>query len=257
MFGQVTAGLILFVLFASWYLQINPAYLLDLWSSESNTESAKVARHDLNRRKNASVEIAVGKATASLAGQLPSFHAESTHVTLGDIPCELLILDAADVEFNVEDVLKGEKVRILSFSSADLTLQINSNVLKANLIPLFEKKGLRDVHIDFGTGTVKVTARRRVRPFGRMKMSAKGEFYIFGGNGIGLRLREFETGQLNIGVSRLAYSVEQRVPPLDLGGMYAEVVIDKLSINSQRLLVTAHAEKLQGDGAPRDVITVF
>jgi len=254
--GQVTIGLVLLFLFAGWYLQIDPAYFSAL-GSESDTKSASEAHPDKAHRQDTDAELLVGKASATLASQRPSFHVESTNAAIGGMDCELLLLDASDVEFNVQEVIQGEKAKIKSFGSASLTLRIASNELKSHLIPLFEKQGLKDAHIEFGMGTVKVTGKRKVKLIGRVKLSAKGQFYTFGGNGIGLKLKEIESGQFNIGVSRLDYSVEEVLPPLDLGGMFAKVVIDDLNITSNYLQVFAHAEQLPGDKTPKDAISVF
>jgi hypothetical protein len=253
---QATGGLVLFFLFACWYLQLNPVHFWAL-GSESDSKSASGVRSDKMPKEHTAAGLAIGLARESLASQLPSFHVDSTSATLGGMSCELLLLDASEVEFNVQEVLQGEKVKITSFGSVNLTIRIASRELKSHFIPLFEKQGLSDVHIEFGTGTVKVTAKRKLKLIGKVKLSAKGQFYVFGGDGIGLRLTEIEWSQFNIGVSKLGYSVEEVLPPLDLGGMFAAIVIDDLNITSNYLQVVAHAEKLPGDKKPMDAISVF
>lgn len=218
---------------------------------------ASGVRNELDLPDDNDFDMELGKLEETLAGQLPSFHVESTDATIGDMPCELLLLDATEVEFNVREILRGEDVKIRSFGSASLTLRIASEALKARLIPLLEKKGLKEVQIEFGTGTAKVTAKRKVKLIGSVKLSAKGEFYTIGESGIGLKLKEVETGQLNIGVSKLDFAVDDVLPPLDLGGMYAKIVIDELNITSGYLQVTAHAVGLSGGQIPKDAIEVL
>jgi len=254
--SQIAAGLVLLLLFAWWYLQIDPAYFFAL-GLDSDNRLASGVRLDMTPKEDTDADWAIGKAAETLAGQLPSFHVESTNATLGGMTCQLLLFDATEVQFNVQEVLKGKKAKIMSFGSANLTLRIASNELKSHFIPLFEKQGLNDVHIEFGTGTVKVTAKRKVKLIGKVKLSAKGQFYTVGENGIGLKLKEIESGQFNIGVSKLAYSVEEKLPPLDLGGMFAGIVIDDLTITSSYLQASAHAKKLPADKAPKDAINVF
>jgi hypothetical protein len=193
----------------------------------------------------------------SLAGQKPDFHVESSDAVIGELPIERLVFDATDVGLNVRGLFQGEQAEINSFGSARLRLRISTAALRARLVPFFEQEGLKDVQIDFGTNTVKVTAKRKVKLVGSIKLSAKARFEVTGENVIRLKVTEVETGQLNLGVSRLGLDFTETVPPLDLGGMYARVVIDELELTGGYLEVAAHAVEWPGSTPPRDALEVL
>ncbi|MCB1220788.1 MAG: LmeA family phospholipid-binding protein [Planctomycetales bacterium] len=193
----------------------------------------------------------------SLAVQKPSFHVESTDIEFGDMPVEQLVLDATEVELNVRELLAGEKARISSFGSAKVSLRISGDALRAQLLPMLEAKGLREPRIDFGTNTVKITGRKKVKLLGSFKLSASARFQVENGNAIGLKITELESGQLNLGVSSLKLDFREEVPPLNLGASYAKVVIDRLEFRGGYLHVEAHALQLPAGAIPRGALDVL
>ena len=226
-------------------------------SAPVGNKLANSVNHDNDIPADAGTGRQLSRLEQSLVGQKPGFHVVSSGTVIGEMPIEQLVFDATDVGFNVRGLLQGEQAEINSFGSARLTLRISTTALRTQLVPFFEQEGLKDVQIEFGTNAVKVTAKRKVKLIGSIKLSAKARFEVVGEDVIRLKVTEVETGQLNLGVSRLGLDYTETVPPLDLGGMYAGVVIDELELTSGYLRVVAHAVEWPGDTPPRDALEVL
>ncbi len=193
----------------------------------------------------------------SLAAQLPSFRIESSNTQIGNLPMEQLVLEAREVELNVRELLRGEKASINSFGSAEVSLSISGDALRQELLPMLEANGLRKARIEFGADSVKITAMKKVKLLGSIKIAAKARFQVLDESAIGLQITELESGPLNLGVSSLKLDFRQELPPLNLGGSFARVVIDGLVFRAGRLHVEAHAVQLPEGAIPRNAIDVL
>lgn len=233
------------------------------WVYQDDPQAVRASELSLSDKSGSSVQgkpedaNQLSRMEQSLVAARPSFHVESQDLNAGKINIARLEFDATDVDFNVKDLLRGEQVRIRSFDTARIELRISAAELKRKIVPLVEKKGLKDVKVTFGENSVKITSKKKIKHIGSIKFSASGNFYVVGGSGIGLKLAELESGLFNVGVSSMDLKFEELLPPLDLGESYARVVIDDLQISSEHLQVSAHAEKIDDDKRPPDAIKVL
>jgi hypothetical protein len=233
------------------------------WVFQDEPQARSVSKHSLSDKSGSSVLLnpedakQLSRMEQSLVDALPSFHVESQDLDAGKLNIARLVFDATDVDFNVRELLQGEQVKIRSFDTARIELRISAAELRSKIIPLVEKKGLKDVQIAFGNNSVKITAKKKIKHIGSIKVSASGSFYVVGGSGIALKVSELESGQFNIGVSSMDLKFEELLPPLDLGESFARIVIDKLQISSEHLQVSAHAERIDNDQRPKDAIKVL
>ena len=214
-------------------------------------------RRELSLPAEAKVDIRLGSVAQTAKGYLPAFHVESPSAVIDEIAFEWLRFDAADVDFNMRRIIQGDKAEITAVGSARLTLRISADQLRARLVPLIEAEGLEQVQVDFEPGAVKVTAKRKVKFIGKVKLAARGRLIVADGTRVRLQVTDVETGQFNIGVSKLGIEFIEALPALDLGGMFAEIVIDELNVTHDYLRITAHTEGIAGDEVPAETIDVF
>ncbi|MBN2083299.1 LmeA family phospholipid-binding protein [bacterium] len=221
------------------------------------TMLANAVRRELSLPAEATVDIELGGAAATVRGHLPGFHVESPSAVIDDLACDLLKFDATNVDFNLRQIIRGDKAEITAVESARITLRVPAEELKSRLVPLIEQEGLEQVEIEFESDAVKVTAKRKVKFIGKVKLAAKGRFFIEDGTRIRLKVTDIEAGQLNLGVGKLGIELSDTLPALDLGGMFADVVIDELELTRDHLRITAHTVGVAGGIAPADAIEVF
>lgn len=216
-----------------------------------DTMLANAMRRELSLPAEATVLIQRGTLKQTLTGFLPRSLIESPSAVLDDIPVEDLHFSTADIDFNMRRILKGEKAQITAVAAAELSLKISIQELKSRLVPLIEKQGPTDVRINFGDDAVEVTA------YSKGQLSAKGQFYVIGDNRVGFALTEIVIDRFNITVSNLVLPIDDVIPALDLGGMFAKIVIDELHVTSTYMEITAHTERIAAGQAPGDAVEVF
>jgi hypothetical protein len=208
-------------------------------------------RRELALPEDAAVEVILGDILTTLNGNLPAFHVNSSTAVIDEYQFQGLRFDASHVRFNIRRIIRGEKAQILSVGSAKLTLLMSTAELKAQLLPVLAEEGLDDVEIEFKSDTA------TVRASGKFNVTATGQFYPTDANGVGFKLTQVELDKLNIKVSNLTLLVDDVIPQLDLGGMYAKVVIDELHVDEHFLEITAHTEDLAIEQVADEAVDVF
>lgn len=214
-------------------------------------------RRELTLPAEALVVIERGSLAQTLRGYLPRWLVDSPTAVIDGAPFEKVHFIATGVDFNMRRILKGDKAKITAVDSAELTLQVSTEELVARLAPLIEEEGIEQVAIEFGEGTVKVTGKRKVEYIGKIKLAAKGRFIVDGSERVKLQITDVEAGQFNLGVSNLGLEFVEAVPALNLGGMFARVIIDDLRVTSDYLQITAHTEGITDDSVPEDTLDVM
>ena len=212
---------------------------------------AQAVRRELALPGQADVEVRLGNIPQTLAGFLPGFHVSSPSAVIDDIPFQGLRFDAAGVDFNMRQILRGDKAAITAVGSAELTLRMSTAELRARLVPLLEAEGITGAGVEFDAGAVTVTGVRDAN------MSAAGRFYVTRDNQVGFKLTDFQFNSLQITVTNLSLMLDDFLPALDLGGMYARVVIDDLSTTSEYVEIRAHTETMTAGRIDREVEDVF
>lgn len=208
-------------------------------------------RRELALPEDAEVEVLLGNILATLSGNLPAFHVNSSTAVIDEYRFQGLRFDASHVRFNIRRIIRGDKAEILSVGSAQLVLLMSTNELKSQLLPILAEEGLENVTIDFKSDSATVTAD------GKLKVTARGQFYLTDEKSVGFKLTQVELDKLNITVSNLTLLVDDVIPALDLGGMFARVVIDELHVDEHFLEITAHTEDLALDQLTDEVVDVF
>jgi len=213
---------------------------------------ADAMRRELSLPDNAAVIIKRGTLRETLHGHLPASLIESSAAVIEDLPVENVYFRTSKVDFNMRRIIRGEKAEITSVGTAELTLRVSADELRARLVQAIEKQGMTDVRIEFGTDSVKVTAENDAQT----KLSATGRFYLVDDNRVGFALTDVELDLINIEVSNLVLPVDDILPPLDLGGMFARIVIDEIKVSGTHMDISAHTEVIGSDQLSDDAIEI-
>lgn len=208
-----------------------------------DTMLADAMRRELSLPDDAAVLIQRGSLRQTLHGYLPASRIESSSAVIEGLPVQDVHFRTSDVDFDMRRIIRGGKAKITSVGAAELTLRVSAEELRARLIPAIEKQGMKDVQVEFGTDSVKVTADNDTGT----KLSATGRFYPVDDNRVGFSLTDVELDQINIKISNLALPLEDVLPPLDLGGTFARVVIDEIKVTTTYLEISAHTEDMGSD----------
>jgi hypothetical protein len=211
----------------------------------------QAVRRELVLPGSADVEVQLGTIPQTLAGFLPGFRVSSPSAVIDDIPFQGLRFDAAGVDFNMRRILRGDKAAITAVGSAGLTLRMSSDELTARLVPLLEDEGIAGAGVEFGADSVTVTGVKDA------DMSAVGRFCVTDDNRVGFMLTDFQFDALQITVTDLTLLLDDLLPALDLGGMYAGIVIDDISTTSEYVEIRAHTETMAAGRIDREVEEVF
>jgi len=213
---------------------------------------ADAMRREFSLPENAAIDIQRGSLRETMHGHLPAGLVESSSAVIEDLPVENLYFRTSDLDFNMKRIIRGEKAEITSVGAAELTLRVSASELRARLIPAIEKQGLKNVHIEFGTDSVKVTAENDAQT----KLAATGRFYLVDDNRVGFALTEVELDLINIEVSNLVLPIDDILPPLELGGMFARVVIDEIKVTETYLDISAHTEGIGSEHVSEGAIKI-
>ncbi|MCB1188289.1 hypothetical protein KDL29_14085 [bacterium] len=211
----------------------------------------EAVRRELELPDSALVEVQLGSLRQTLSGYLPEFHVDSPSAVLDDIPFQGLRFDASGVDFNMRRILKGDKAQITAVGSAQLKLRMSADELAARLVPMLEEEGISDVHVQFDNNSISVSGSQD------RSMAATGQFYVTDDSRVGFALTEFQFSTLNITVSDLSLVLDDFLPALDLGGMYAQVLVDELHSTSEYIEIVAHTISLDPLMLDRDLMEVF
>lgn len=214
---------------------------------------ADAMRRELSLPDDARVEIQRGTLRQTFRGFLPASETESPAAILDDIPVEYLLFETTDIDFNMRRIIQGEKAQITSIGSAELRLRISTDELESRLIKQIGRQGMQEVEVEFGEGTVQVSGINKAGT----RMSASGQFYLMDKHQVGFALTDMELDMLNIRVRDLALPLDDVLPPLDLGGMFALVWIDNLMVSEDYLEIRAHARGMETGEMPERSIEVF
>lgn len=224
---------------------------------ELDSKLASAVRRELSLPEDAEVEIERGSFAQTLDGYLPRCHLKSSDVTIDNLQVEQLVFTATGIGFNMREMIKGEKTQITEVQSAELSLQVSAGQLESRLIPLLEQEGLSDVQLSFDSTGVKMTAKRKFKVVGTVKLGAKGQFIAGGSDHVRFKVTDVEIADLDIGVSKLNLDFGETIPALDLGGMFAEIIIDELYTTEGYLHIKAHTESILDGSAVEDAVEVL
>jgi len=213
-----------------------------------NVMLKRAVAREFSLPEDAKIEIRRGSVRQTLRGFLPRFEVESPGAVIDGVPLKYVSFRATRVDFNMRRILRCEKAEITSIHSARTMLRVSRAELERRIVPLVEKKGLSNVVLEFGDGFVKLSAKRKIKLLGSIKLSAKGRFIVDGSDRIVLKVTELESGQINVGVSGLGLGLDETLPVLDLGGMFAQVAVDDVLLTTDYLQVTASAKSMPQDG---------
>ena len=205
-----------------------------------NVKLEAAVRREFALAADADVQIHFGSLRQTLRGYVPAFSVLADSAVIDELPVEDLVFEASGIEFNMRGILRGDKAELSDLHSASLRIKVSQDPLQERLGPLIEEEGLLEPKLTIEDDGVKLTARKKNRLLGKMKLSAKGIFIADGSSNVRFQLRDLEVGQLNVGISGLGLDFAKALPVLDMGGFAGDIMVDEVSTSPGYLHVAAH-----------------
>jgi hypothetical protein len=203
----------------------------------------QAVRREFALADDAGVRIQRGSLSQTLHGYLPHFTVTSDEAVIDEMPVEDLKFSASGMEFNMRGILNGEKAQLSDLRRAALSIMVSEQQLQQRLGPLIEEEGLLEPQLTILEDGVKLTAKKKNKLLGRVKLSAKGVFIADGSDSVRFELRDLELGQINVGISGLGLEFAHALPVLDMGGFAGNIIVDEVHTSLGYLHVTAHTGK--------------
>lgn len=205
---------------------------------DSKLEQA--VRREFALDESAGVRIQRGSLSQTLRGYLPHFTVTSANAIIDELPVEDLEFAASGIDFNMRGIMRGDKAELSDLDSAQLSIKVSEVHLQKRLRPLIEEEGLLDPVLTIEADGVKLSAKKKNKLLGKLKLSAKGVFIADGTDSVRFELRDLEVGQLNVGISSLGLKFAEALPVLDMGGFAGNIMVDEVHTTPGYLHVTAH-----------------
>ncbi len=205
-----------------------------------NVKLESAVRREFALQDEAIVQIHFGSLRQTLRGYVPSFTVQADSAVIDELPVEDLEFEASGIDFNMRGILRGDKAELSALGSAQLSIRVAEKFLQERLAPLIEEEGLLEPVLAIETDGVKLTAKKKNKLLGKVKLSAKGVFIADGSSHVTFQLRDLELGQLNVGISGLGLEFAEALPVLDMGGFAGDILVDKVSTSLGYLQVRAH-----------------